>query len=181
MILTYRPSRPSHPNPNGAPSTTSTHGDGSSTTKSQYGQSSISISSRRPLTTDSRRTETPPSQTDSHQMIDNSDRGSHAEGDRRHSKPSAPGGPTAPRTSKSPFLPMPKTPSPHKAHPYSVERFVRDLDSRERARMGLMSVAQEGRQVASSGRGRGTRPPLGIETEMAGLGLGERRNSAGRL
>jgi len=174
MILTYRLNRPSHPNPNGAPSTTSTHGDGSSTTKSQYGQSSISISSCRPLTTDSRRTETPPSQTDSHQMIDNSDRGSHAEGDRRHSKPSAPRTSTSPRS-------LPKTPSPHKAHPYSVERFVRDLDSRERARMGLVSVAEEGRRVVSSGRRRGTRAPLVIETEMAGLGLGDRRNSAGRL
>lgn len=47
--------------------------------------------------------------------------------------------------------------------------------------MGLLSVAQEGRQVVSSGRGRGTRPSLGIETEMGGLGLGERRNSAGHL
>lgn len=35
-------------------------------------------------------------------------------------------------------LPLPKTPSPHRELPYSVERFMRDFDSRERARMGVV-------------------------------------------
>jgi hypothetical protein len=66
---------------------------------------------------------------------------------------------------------------PH--HPYSVERFVRDFDSQERARMGLVLVAEKGK-VATSGRGKGT-GALSFEADIGGLGLGEMRKSAGRL
>jgi hypothetical protein len=151
--------RPSHPSLNGAPSTNSTH-DGS-TTESQHEQNS---SGRCPLTGKH------PSPTSSHPTNDPN----------KHHHQRKPPAATADGSSTKPLKSLPKTPSPRtKSHLYSVERFVRDFDSREGARMGLVLVAEKGK-VATSGRGKGT-GALSFEADIGGLGLGEMRKSAGRL
>ena len=180
IMMTNRPlqtkilqtNRTSHPSSNEPPSSSSTHGD-SGTTQSQNGQSS---STRRPLT--GKRIDTPSSPTDSHTNANPDHRSHHAEVHSRQTPIVA-----TPRTLKG--LPLPKTPGPHRQRPYSVERFVRDFDSRERARMGLVV---EGK-VASAGSGGnkfdlGTSPlafHVHVDAGMGGLVEHGRRRSAGRL
>lgn len=140
--VSHKPHRPSQPSPDEVLPSSSTRGGGS-TTKSRDGHSGSRTST-------SKRTETPSTPLDSDRN-DRTDHRSHAEvpGSRQMNHP----GPTAtkfPRTFKG--LPLPKTPSPHRERPYSVERFMRDFDSRERARMG---VVVEEKLSSSGGTGRG--------------------------